>query len=81
VVLWDVGLVGVSNIMLARKLSSMLPPPGVPLRRRLTGTDPGIARTPGRERKGCILCERVFWAEGGCTMYIYMYMYVIDIAW
>ena len=37
------GLVGVvSKIMLARKLSSMLVPPGVPLLRRETGTDPGL---------------------------------------
>ena len=45
---WDVGLLGVSKIILARKLSSMLPPPGVPLRRRLTGTEPGMASTPGK---------------------------------
>ena len=49
-VLWDVGLVGVSKIILARKLSSMLAPPGVPLRHRLTGTEPGIVRTPGGQK-------------------------------
>ena len=66
-VLWDVGLVGVSKIMLARKLSSILPPPGVPLRRRLTGTDPGIARIPGRERRGWMtLCT--------CMYHVSVYM-------
>lgn len=52
------GFVGVSNIMLARKLSSMLAPPGVPLLLRETGTEPGGGveykgvETENRER-GC----------------------------
>lgn len=47
-----VGLVGVSKIMLARKLSSMLAPPGVPLLLRETGTEPGGVETERGEQNG-----------------------------